>query len=193
MPRTPATRSYRSPIRDEAAVATSHRIVAAAVALLADHGPTAVTYADIAVRTGVSAPTVYKHFPRHANLLARCEAEVAAAAPRIDETAIADEPDLERRIGLLVDALFERHAFSAPWRRWNAAFADARSDEDLIRAALAPAFDGKVPRPPLAVAVALLGFGGWQELSRMLPDAAAVKRTASGALRALFSRRDSVP
>jgi AcrR family transcriptional regulator len=171
-------------------VATSRRIVAAAVAILADQGPAATTYAGIAARARVSVPTVYKHFPRHGTLLAHCEAAVSAAAPRIDEAAITDEPDLDQRLGLLVDALCERHAYFAPWRQWDASDADARVLEDLIRAALAPAFNGKVPRPPLAVAAALLGFAGWQELTRMLPDAAAVKRAASGAMRALFARRD---
>ena len=190
MPKPAHLRAYRSPVRDEAMVATSRRIIAAAVAILADRGPAATTYAGIAARAGVSVPTVYKHFPRHESLQAQCEADVMAAAPRVDVAALANEGDLDRRLGLLVEALFERHAYLAPWQRWNAVDAEAHRLEKLIRAALAPAFNGKVPRPPLAVATVLLGFAGWQELSRMLPDAAAVKRTAAAAMRALFSRRD---
>jgi AcrR family transcriptional regulator len=169
--------------------ATTRLIKTAATAVLVEKGPVAMTYVDVARRAGVSIPTVYKHFPRHADLLRDCEAAIEAAAPHAGEAAILGEEHLDRRLGLLVDGLFAQHAYFAPWRRWSAPAASPH--EDLIRAALAPAFNGKVPRPPLAVAVALLGFGSWQALSRMLPDAAAVNRAATGALRALFSRRDS--
>jgi hypothetical protein len=73
-----------------------------------------------------------------------------------------------------------------PERAADAAAEDHRLDE-LIRDALAPAFGGKVPRPPLAVASALLGFASWQALTRILRDPDRVRRTATSALRTLAS------
>lgn len=188
-PKPAAARRYRSPVRAEAAEATTHRIVVATIALLGDRGPAATTYADVAAEAGVAVPTVYKHFPRHADLLVRCDAEIEGAAPAVDDAAILREPDFSRRLALLVDALYDRHAYFALWQRWRPAGGDGHDprQEALIRGALEPGFGGKVPRPPLAVACALLGFAGWQTLSAMLPDAHAVKRTAQGALRALFA------
>lgn len=194
------TRSYRSPIRRDAMAETIRRVVAATVRLHAEKGAMATTHAEIAARAGVSVPTVYKHFPTRAALLPACMGEVAHAAPTVDDVAILAEPDLDRRFRLLVDAIYRRHAYYAPWMRWVAidapnlpplAAAAAEDDHrllELIRGVLAPAFDGKVPRPPLAVVRLLLGFSGWQELTRTLGDAEAVNRTATGALRVLFSQ-----
>jgi len=193
------SRSYRSPVRQDAMAETLRRIVAATVELHAEKGAMATTHADIAERAGVSVPTVYKHFPTRAALLPACMGEVARTAPTVDDAAILAEPDLERRLAVLVDAVYGLHAYYAPWLRWTVvdapnlpelAVAVAQNDqwlENLIRGALAPGFDGKVPRPPLAVAKLLLGFSGWQELSRTLGDVNAVNRTATGALRVLFS------
>lgn len=196
---TTSPRRYRSAVRDDAMAETVRRIVAAAVALHAEKGALATTHSDIAERAGVAVPTVYKHFATRADLVPACMGEVARTTPRVDLQAILEEPDFDRRLALLVDAVYGRHAYCAPWTRWTvvdapklrelAAAVEASEQrlEDLIRGVLAPAFNGKVPRPPLAVAKVLLGFSSWQELTRILRDANAVKRTATGALRVLFS------
>ncbi len=179
---------------------TTRRIVAASVQIHAERGGTATTHAEAAQRAGVAVPTVYKHFPTRAALVGACLAEVSRAAPRIDERVILEQPDFDLRMGRLVDAVYGQHAYYAPWWRWMAvdapqlpelAAAVAASEERLdalIRGTLAPAFNGKVPRPPLAVAKVLLGFASWQELTRMLHEPGLVSRTATGALRMLFSR-----
>jgi AcrR family transcriptional regulator len=192
-------RRYRSAVRDDAVAETVRRIVTATVSLHAEKGAVATTHTDIALRAGVAVPTVYKHFATRADVLPACMGEVARTAPRVDEQAILEEPDFDRRLILLVDAVYGRHAHYAPWQRWNVVDAPKLPDlaaaveaseqrlENLIHGVLAPAFNGKVPRPPLAVAKVLLGFSSWQELTRILRDANAVKRTATGALRVLFS------
>ena len=57
-----ASRSYRSPLREEQARQTQRRILDAAYALLLEQGYTATTMAAVAGRAGVSAQTVYKTF-----------------------------------------------------------------------------------------------------------------------------------
>ncbi|RMB61464.1 TetR/AcrR family transcriptional regulator [Tessaracoccus antarcticus] len=55
-------RAYRSPVREQLAADTRHRIAAAAKDLFAERGFSGTTVADIAARAEVAAPTVYATF-----------------------------------------------------------------------------------------------------------------------------------
>ena len=68
MPET-SRRRYASARREEAAEATRGRILDAAGALFAEHGIDRVRIADIAVRAGVGASTVYAAFSSKAGVL----------------------------------------------------------------------------------------------------------------------------
>ena len=68
MPET-SRRRYASARREEAAEATRGRILDAAGALFAEHGIDRVRIADIAVRAGVGASTVYAAFSSNPGVL----------------------------------------------------------------------------------------------------------------------------
>ncbi len=192
-------RRYRSPVREEAMAATRRRIVSAYLALVAERGGTAATHAETARRAGVATPTAYKHFPTRATLAEAGMQEAMRLAPQVDADAVLETPDVDLRLERLVDIVYGQHAHYAPWRpgiagealgspqRTDDVAANEHRLDELIRDALAPAFGGKVPRPPLAVASALLGFGSWQALTRILRDPDRVRRTATSALRTLVS------
>jgi len=63
------TRTYVSPLRDEQARQTQERILDGVTELLRDHRADEITTRQIADRAGVSAPTVYRHFPDRAALI----------------------------------------------------------------------------------------------------------------------------
>lgn len=63
------TRTYRSPVRDEAARETRRRILEAAHGLFLEHGYARVSITDIASAAGVARPTVLSVFGSKAGLL----------------------------------------------------------------------------------------------------------------------------
>lgn len=65
------SRSYSSPVRHEAAIATERRILAAAEQLFLEHGYSATTLAMIATTAEVSKQTVYNSCGSKAQLLKR--------------------------------------------------------------------------------------------------------------------------
>lgn len=65
---TPVKRTYRSPLREEAARATRQRIRDAAVELFLQHGFVATTMKQVAARAGVAERTVYTAYATKADL-----------------------------------------------------------------------------------------------------------------------------
>ena len=173
-----APRRYDRRRRDEAMAATRERIVKAVVALHAELGPARTTYAMIAKRADVAIPTVYKHFPKLADLFAACIGHVSSRTPPLSTDAIASPSDTAARLRNLVFALFERHRRFAPWLRWSrhevhlmpdmaVYFAKMRTHHlRLIREALEPAHGSRPPARLVAVIEALTGFDAWHTLTQ---------------------------
>lgn len=57
------TRDYRSPLREAQAEATRELVLDAAIDLLVEEGPEALSHRAVARRAGVSAPTVARYLP----------------------------------------------------------------------------------------------------------------------------------
>src|SRR5215472_12446816 len=112
-----APRRYRIEGRLKAMEETRRRILEATVALHAEQGVLATTYAQIAARADVAIPTVYKHFPDLPRLVAACTCHVGALAPAMDPEMFEPGSALEARIAALVAAAFALHRFQAPWLR----------------------------------------------------------------------------
>ncbi len=191
-------RRYRSAVRDDLKAEVRRRIVDATIALHAEQGSLATTHAQIAERAQVSTPTVYKYFPTRESLFPACIGKVAGQAPPLDRDAILAERDPERRLARLIEAVYRRHAFFAPWLTW--AVAEARMNPELAKAmadgdreldelakAASSSRRGRRPFPEAyAMTRLFLDFTTWQRLTRELGDAELVPRAAIAALRAYF-------
>lgn len=98
-------RQYVSPLRAEQAQRTRDLILDAFTALLDDRRADDITTREIAERAGVSAPTVYRHFPDRTALLeglsGRIGARMGMPGP-ISTPAGADD------IGPRIDAMFQQ-------------------------------------------------------------------------------------
>lgn len=114
-----APRSYDSTLRLRRQAELTARIAAAAVALHAEKGALATSYADIARVAGVSLPTVHAHFPTQDDLMAGCTGHVAARAPVFPAEAILTAPDLATALEALVCALDQQHRHFEPWLVWR--------------------------------------------------------------------------
>src|SRR5215475_6670113 len=155
-----APRRYRIDTRRKAMEETRLRILEATVALHADQGAVATSYAQIASRADVAVPTVYKYFPDLTALLTACTGHVIAAAPALGPEIFAGSDSVEARLGALVAAVFARHRYLAPWMRHGLREAGAvpvlgevaaRAQGELrrlIALALAPRYG---ERPPAAL------------------------------------------
>ena len=171
-------RRYSSGRRQAAAEATRQRIVEATVALHADQGVLATTYAHIARRADVAVPTVYKHFPDQGPLLRACTGHVFAQAPALGPELFEGIATAGERLVVLARAAFALHRFLAPWMRWGiheqAAIPELAKIlgegsthlRALIRLALEPRFGAHPPEGLLALAEILLDFTAWQRLTR---------------------------
>jgi AcrR family transcriptional regulator len=163
---------------------TRERIVKATVALHAQHGALATSYAMIAKRAQVAPQTVYNHFPNDEALIGACTGHVHGRAPPLDVEAIRTGRSPTERLKLLAQAVYARHEFMAPWLRWReaalipalGAIAAAGSERlrDAIAAALAP--DHEPAADFVDAAFVLLDYPAWQALtrSRSSPEAARV-------------------
>lgn len=110
-------RKYELRDRAERQEATRRRITEATLALHEEVGPARTTIAEIALRAGVSRPTVYNQFPDDLSLYSACSAHFAVLHP---------PPELA---GLeLEDALRAQYAFYADNERVLAhVYGDAES------------------------------------------------------------------
>jgi AcrR family transcriptional regulator len=118
-PTEPERRPYRSPKREQAALATRRAIRAAAEQLFLRDGYARTSMKAIAARAGVSERTVYLAFPRKAVLLSeiirvavRGDDAPVALADRADWRAMlaAPGPELLGRFAALTAALMTRTA-----------------------------------------------------------------------------------
>jgi AcrR family transcriptional regulator len=177
------------------------RIIEATVALHAEQGVMATSYAQIAARADVAVPTVYKHLPTQGMLLSACMGHIAALAPQLGPEIFDGVGPVEARVACLVTAVFANYRFCAPWMRFGvheAALVPALGEimasrrlrlRQLIILALAP----KPPPSLVALFETLLDFTAWQRLAEY-PILASITPEAitSAALVALLHARISV-
>ena len=102
------TREYRSPVRDQAKVATREKIVDAVVRVVLDDGIHAFTVQNVADKAGVSHRTVYRHFKTREELLAGLAASLEAKA---EEASLPSYPvtvdDIINAVGPSFEAMGE--------------------------------------------------------------------------------------
>jgi AcrR family transcriptional regulator len=113
------TRAYNIETRRRQQSELKASIAAATVELHAAKGAIATSYADIAKHSGVSLPTVYKHFPTMNELLQGCTSHVIAKAPQFPAEEILAASDLPKAAELLVDAMEQQHLHFEPWFTWR--------------------------------------------------------------------------
>src|SRR5690242_5482623 len=159
-----APRRYRIDTRRKAMEETRLRILEATVALHAEQGAVATSYAQIASRAEVAVPTVYKYFPDLTALITACTGHVIAGAPALGPEIFDGSDGIEARLHALVTAVFARHRYLAPWMRHGLREAGAvpvlsevmaRGQADLrrlIALALAP-HHGETPPAALVVLI----------------------------------------
>ena len=147
------------------------------MALHADQGMVATSYADIAAKADVAVPTVYNHFPDRQALVNGCTTHVFSQAPPMPEDLFDGARTLSARCQTVVAALFSTYAFFRPWLIWTLRevgqvpelrFVEAqrkKTREELVRQALAPSFRGRPPAELLALAGALVDFSSWVSLT----------------------------
>jgi AcrR family transcriptional regulator len=192
-------RRYNRSGRDAAMAQTRARIVEAVVALHAERGARATSYADIAERADVAIATVYKHLPSLETMFAACVGHVSERAPPIGPGVFDGLSDPADRLTALVKALVARHRYFEPWLRWSVheaalipelAVHRGRADEAqraLIVAALAPAFKDAPPPALVGLLASLFDFRAWQTLTaRYGLDQAATADTIANAARLLL-------
>jgi len=117
---TKVKRSYDASRRREQARARRLAVVLAARDLFEREGFRPATIAAIAARAGVSAESVYKGFGSKAalakavfDLVIAGDDEPVPVAERPAMRAVADEPDVQRKIAMFVAGLAQRQARSA--------------------------------------------------------------------------------
>jgi AcrR family transcriptional regulator len=171
-----ASRAYNNQTRLQQHAQLTERIAAAAAELHAEKGALATSYAQIAQRAGVSLPTVYKHFPTQAQLIAACTGHVAAHGPALSAADILQAPALPAAARALVDATDRLHAHFEPWQVWREhklvpALGDvAAHRRQQLTALIAQVVARHLPadgqRELAAVWEALLSFDLWHRLVR---------------------------
>jgi AcrR family transcriptional regulator len=171
-------RAYNRELRLAAAEEARRRIVEAAAALHATHGPVATSHAMIARQASVSIPTVYKYFPTANDLIPACTGLVAGRAPlALDERIFEGRVRVPERVRALAQGVFRLHEYFAPWIRWSGGAAPVlpalrsflekwrEGQLGLIRRALQPAGARPPAAPVVQLALVLLDFPCWQTLS----------------------------
>lgn len=99
----PARGATRPRVRDPEA--THEAILAAAQAMMAEHGPSGVTVSDVARRAGVNRGTAYQHFPTRERLIAEV---LDRLGRRTKEALDADAPpSLDARVDATVKYFVE--------------------------------------------------------------------------------------
>jgi len=96
----------RTPSVEARLSASRERILAAALAIVAEHGYAGCSIAAVAARAGVATGSVYRHFPSKADLVA----EVFRTASQREVDAVARAADLERSAAEGVASVVETFA-----------------------------------------------------------------------------------
>jgi len=89
--------------RDPRVVRSRERVLAAAVALVAEKGMSGATIEAVAARSGVAKTTIYRQWPHQAALVLEAFRGAAPDAPAADSGSLRD--DLVGLLGGLADAL----------------------------------------------------------------------------------------
>ncbi|MEZ2345480.1 TetR family transcriptional regulator [Terriglobus sp. RCC_193] len=163
------TRSYSSPLRQQQAEETRHRIVEAALALISEKPQNAFSHEEIATRAGIALRTVYRHFPSRTELL---DAVWQTSDSRLE---LIHYPDTEAELLAAVEPVYTRMDANAPLIRGllrsNAGQEMRRRDNERRRAAmqraLAPAtahLDASGKRVVLGIFQALFGGRAWETM-----------------------------
>ena len=128
------------------------------------------------VRSGVSLPTVYAHYPTQRELLEGCTGHVAAYAPALPVDRILTAPTLSAAAEHLADALAEQHLHFEPWLAWRedrvipflAELSGARRDQfaALIARVLRRHLRPGDHRDAVAAWESTLSFDFWHRLTR---------------------------
>ncbi|SEB39203.1 regulatory protein, tetR family [Paramicrobacterium humi] len=136
---SPAPRRYRSRLREEQALQTKSRILAAASSAFADKGYAGTSLSDIAAGAGVSVESVKVHGPKGRLLLSAFETAFGGAE---GQRSLTESPDLQRIMQIPDDHAFlaEAVGFIAEANArtsglWSA-FVSAASGEPAVREAL---------------------------------------------------------
>lgn len=197
-----ALRPYDSSLRLRKQAELKTRIAASAAALHARKGVSGTSYADIAAEAGVSAPTVYAHFPTQDELLAGCTTHVASTAPVVPVDDILASPNLATAADRLAGAMEQRHLHFEPWLAWREdrvipflaeLSGEVRHEVTRLVARVLERFLGPGDRRHIAAGwETLLSFDAWHRLARghKLPRAA-VRQTIVNGLLALASQPPS--
>lgn len=114
------SREYDASGRREKARATRRSVLAAARALLEERGYNATTIAGVALRAGVSSPSIYKGFGTKAGLVKEVfdvtiagDDEPVAVADRPETERIQEEPDVRAKLRLYAEGAAARADRSA--------------------------------------------------------------------------------
>jgi len=99
-------RRYQLRARAERRQDTRRRIVEAAVELHRTVGPARTEVSAIAELAGVERVTVYRHFPRQAELLAACSQHFRALHPPPEPAQFRSIRDARQRAAVALDAAF---------------------------------------------------------------------------------------
>ncbi|HUR90375.1 MAG TPA: TetR/AcrR family transcriptional regulator [Ramlibacter sp.] len=169
-------RAYNSETRKQQQAGLRARIAAAAAQLHAEKGVLGTTYSDIALRAGVSLPTVYNHFPTRDHLIPACTAHVASRAPALPVELILSAGNLDSSAAAMVDAVERLHAYAEPWASWGESrlvpalkeVMDARRKRlaDVVGQLLELHLGPGDHRDTIAIWESLLSFDMWHRLAR---------------------------
>lgn len=175
-------RKYELRDRAERQEATRRRITEATLGLHEEVGPARTTIAEIALRAGVSRPTVYNQFPDDLSLYSACSALFAVLHPPPELTGLELEEALRAQYAFYADnervlAHVYRDAESLPalaqvLQRVRDRRADAAAE--LVQGLGA---NGTQPKRTRAAVTLALEFHTWLSLDRSgltVPEAAAL-------------------
>lgn len=113
------------------------------------HGVRKVSMTDVSIEAGISRGTLYRYFPTKEDLLAALATYIADEYRMAIKRAVEAEPDLERRVGVVIDGIVQFLAARPQLERlieaepefvmgiWRGNFGDLLAP---IRDAIAPAF-----------------------------------------------------
>lgn len=195
-------REYRSPVRDQAKVATREKIVDAVVRVVLDDGIHAFTVQNVADKAGVSHRTVYRHFKTREELLAGLAASLEAKAEEASFPSYPDTvDDIINGVGPFFEAMGEgedqvrAYIITSIAMQWQDEPRQRRTQvyNRVMRAAFPHLSSGEV-REAGALIRSVSGSRSWYQLTfEGGLDSKAAARAADWATRVLFKelrRRD---
>ena len=107
---TGVKRQYHQTVRAEQTTSTRQRIVEAAIELHGTVGPANTSLSAVALKAGVSRPTLYAHFPDEASLFRACTMHWLSNDPPPDPAAWLEIDDPRRRVGTALSEIYAHYA-----------------------------------------------------------------------------------